>query len=488
MRYFASLAVPVFVASALASRVPAQVCYKVGGSTSTGTSQIPFGGTKAQTATLGNQRYQQLLLPTDIGGGGCPGNNTSATTNTGKTHGSDLYAYRIPPATGQRTVLSVDLLTRSTITTANNVGISIKLEESGLPGKTLDYGMMQLTGTRGWHRAVIRTPVVIPANTAFYVTYTSRDTMERPEAPSGTTWPYFRRALTSSASWQGPLNDTRWAFRVNCAGAGWITSLAFRSASTGQRHFDTVRVKLGYLSGSATKLSTDFDANLSNPVTVLDAENYDWPVLYDRFRMIGLQRRFFYDPGKGPLVVDIQVTGAYISGISNGASRTLDRERVFATGWKTTPPRLGTYDSKGALHMEVCYEMPAISWYGRGCPGSSSRVPSLSFLGVPKTGSAWQLFGSDLPSGASFFLVIGASRLKTPYLLPGTTSCLLYMPVDALLTSKADDFGRFSALLGVPNNPNLSGHSVYAQVFPIDLKANAFGTSATFYLRLLIGN
>ncbi len=487
MRCLVSFATLVLASLVLACRVPAQACYEVAGPKSTGTSQTPFGGTLAQVATLGNQRYQQLLLPTDIGGGSCPGNNTSATTTTGQTHGVDLYAYRIPPTAGQRTVLSIDLLTRSTITTANNLGISILLEESGLPGKSLDYGIMALTSKLGWHRAVLKAPVVIPANTAFYVYYTARDTMERPEATTGTTWPYFRRPLTGSTTWKGPFDDTKWAFRVNCAGVGWITSLAFKSATTGQRHFDTLRVQLSYLAGTAGTLSTDFDANLANPVTVLDVENHDWPVLYDTFRMIGLQRRFLYEPNKGPLVVDILVTGAHILGVSDGSSRTVDRERVFATGWKTTPPKLGTRQTSGALHMKLCYEEAAIDSYGRGCPGGSGKIPALTFQGVPSIGSAWQLVGSRLPSQAPYFLVLGASRMKTPLLLPGTASCLLYMPVDVLLTGKADDFGTFSSLFPVPDNPKLRGHSLYLQVFPWDAKANAFGASATQYLRLLMG-
>jgi hypothetical protein len=276
---------------------------------------------------------------------------------------------------------------------------------------------------------------------------------------------------------------------------GNICELGFAPSGTGVRHFDSIRVRLGYFALTGTTLGTSFAANMKNAQTVLDAKNYDWPHTQDKFNPIGLQNGFAYIPQLGHLVIEITVTGAYFragytgsTGFRNASSSNPGgaRQRLYAFRW-TTEPTAGTRSSSAGVNVEICYRTAMANVFGLGCPGSNKTIPALSFTGTPKINGTFALNVTGGLPNAKMFLVLGAKRLQTPLLLPGTASCNAYPSLDAVLLYTMSATGTFAKKYAVPNNSNLDCVKVYTQAFPWDAKANAFGTSASNYGRLRIG-
>ncbi len=269
--------------------------------------------------------------------------------------------------------------------------------------------------------------------------------------------------------------------------AGNICELEFMASGTGTRHFDTMRIRLGYFALTGATLGTTFSANLKNAQTVLDIKNFDWPHTRNQWNPIGLQNSFFYIPQFGHLVIEITVTGAHI-GTSNGGPGfrvNNTRQRIWNSGWYSEPTH-GTRVASNGLAVEVCYQTAMANVYGLGCPGSNNTIPALSFTGTPKQNGSFSLDVSGGQANANMFLVLGLQRVQTPLLLPGTTSCLAYPSLDIVLLQTMTSTGTFSQKFAIPNSvPGC--FKVWIQAFPWDKNANGFGTSATNYGRLRIG-
>jgi hypothetical protein len=276
---------------------------------------------------------------------------------------------------------------------------------------------------------------------------------------------------------------------------GNVCELAFAPGGTGVRHFDSIRIRLGYFALTGSTLGTNFAANMKNARTVLDAKNYDWPHTADKFNPIGLQNGFAYIPQLGHLVIEITVTGAYIpsgtTGFRNATSSNPGgaRQRLYNFRWGTPPvePTTGTWGSSAGVNVEICYRTAMANIYGLGCAGSNSTIPALSFTGTPKINGTFALNVSGGLPNAKMFLVLGLKRVQTPLLLPGTTNCNAYPSLDVVLLHTMTSTGTFAQKYAVPNNSSLDCTKVYTQAFPWDAKANAFGASASNYGRLRIG-
>jgi len=272
---------------------------------------------------------------------------------------------------------------------------------------------------------------------------------------------------------------------------GNICELSFGPAGTGVRHFDSIRIRLGYFALTGTTLSTTFASNMKNAKTVLDAKNYDWPHTQDKFSPIGLQDAFAYTPQLGHLVIEITVTGAYMRPGYGGSQgfRNQSRQRLYNYRWGTPPvePTTGTRGSSSGVNVEICYQTAMANVYGLGCPGSNKTIPTLSFTGAPKINSSFSVDVAGAPNNANMFLVLGLKRVRTPLLLPGTTSCNAYPSLDVVLLEKMTSTGTYSRKFRVPNKSKLDCFKVWTQAFPWDAKVNAWGTSATNYGRLRIG-
>jgi hypothetical protein len=269
---------------------------------------------------------------------------------------------------------------------------------------------------------------------------------------------------------------------------GNVCELSFGPSGTGVRHFDSIRVRLGYFALTGTTLGTNFAANMKNAQTVLDAKNYDWPHTQDKFNPLGLQGGFTYIPQLGHLVIEITVTGAYLRSGYTGSTgfRNQGRQRMYARSW-TTEPTTGSRSSSAGLTVEICYQTAMANTYGLGCAGSNKIVPTLAFTGTPKINGSFSLNVSGGLPNAKMFLVLGLKRVQTPLLLSGTTNCHAYPSLDIVLLHKMSSTGAFTQNYTVPNDSSLDCAKIFTQAFPWDSNANAFGTSATRYGRLRIG-
>jgi hypothetical protein len=297
---------------------------------------------------------------------------------------------------------------------------------------------------------------------------------------SGNTIP-FGNATASNTKYQIMMLNT------DLTNPGNICEVEFMPSGTGVRHFDSIRIRLGYFALSGTTLGTTFSANLMNPKTVLDARNYDWPHTQNQWTPIGLQSSFAYIPQVGHLVIEITVTGAYIGTRTGGTGFRVNtgRQRLYSRAW-TTEPTTGTLATGSGLAVEVCYQTAMADVYGLGCTGSNTTIPALVFTGTPKLSSSFSVDVSGGLPNANMFLVLGLQRLQTPLLLPGATSCHAYTSLDIVLLQKLSSTGTFSQKFAVPKSlPDCL--KVYTQAFPWDSGANAFGASATNYGRLRVG-
>ncbi len=296
----------------------------------------------------------------------------------------------------------------------------------------------------------------------------------------------FGSTQTNLANW-GNQKYQMLILNTELSTAGNICELEFKPSGTGLRHFDTLRVRLGYFALSGTALGTTFESNLKNAQTVMDVKNYDWPHTQDAWNPIGLQKGFTYVPQLGHLVIEIMVTGAYVgSGSAGFRTASPNRQRLYATKF-TTEPTTGTLGSSAAVVVEICYRTAMANVYGVGCPGSNNTTPTLGFTGLPQLNGSFSLDVAGGLNNALMFLVIGVQRPQTPLLLPGTSSCHAYTSLDFVFLQPMSSTGTFSQKFAVPNNASLDCVKVYTQAFPWDKNANGFGASATNYGRLRIG-
>jgi hypothetical protein len=290
----------------------------------------------------------------------------------------------------------------------------------------------------------------------------------------------FGSAIASNTKYQLLMLNT------DVTTPGNICELEFMSTSTGTRHFDSIRIRLGYFALTGTTLGTTFSANLKNAQTVLDAKNYDWPYTGNVWGPIGLQKSFNYVPQIGHLVIEITVVGVIKAATGQAAFRAdPSRQYIYSNGW-TTEPTTGTL-LNNCIAVEVCYKTAMANVYGLGCPGSNNTTPALVFTGTPKLSSSFSVDISSGPANANMFLVLGMQRPQTPLLLPGTTKCHAYPSLDVLILQTMTSTGTFSQNFAVPNQTGLTDVKVYAQAFPWDSNANAFGASASNYGRLRVG-
>ncbi len=79
------------------------------------------------------------------------------------------------------------------------------------------------------------------------------------------------------------------------------------------------------------------------------------------------------------------------------------------------------------------------------------------------------------------------ARPFNPFVLPGGFPCKAYPTIDLISVLNMNSAGAYSIGATVPNNTTLNGATVYSQVFPLDNRANLWGSSASNYLRLHIG-
>src|SRR5690606_32424372 len=140
---------------------------------------------------------------------------------------------------------------------------------------------------------------------------------------------------------------------------GRITSLAVGGAATGLRHHDTIQIRMDYLQGSSTTLSTTFASNLSaNAVTVLEATDYQWHQTSGTWGRLGLQKPFTYVPQLGPLVIEVTCAGSYDTGTGSAGMCSGTQPRLYAFQWTGQPAASGALEAGAGIKMQICYGDP----------------------------------------------------------------------------------------------------------------------------------
>lgn len=143
----------------------------------------------------------------------------------------------------------------------------------------------------------------------------------------------------------------------------------------------------------------------------------------------------------------------------------------------------------GAGYAQVVsgIDTQSLSGYGAGLAGSGGAVPSLVGIGCAQIGATPSLYVSNALGGAVAFHVLGIAMASIPA-LGGTLlvgSPWMLLPVVLGGASGASQVGSHSLPLGIPNNPTLSGASVFVQTLVVDPGAPA-GVSMTNGLQVTI--
>ncbi len=260
-----------------------------------------------------------------------------------------------------------------------------------------------------------------------------------------------------------------------------ITDLGFAAGGKGTYSYKTFKVVLSHLKG--TKLQATFDANLADPVEVLNVNGfkYDFPKA-DAFHPLRLKGAFKHD-GKRDLVVEILIQGAFFNGSSPGSRRSTSLETVFALSYDPTKPvkaGWGPYPQGAKLMLEM--NGGKVIVFGSGCKGSDGKVPGIAWSRAPATGTSLNAsLGSGKPSSAAM-LLIGMSASKYGTLnLPldlkglGAPGCSLLTEILLMLPARTSKTGTANQLLPIPADANLRGKLLVGQWAVVDGKANLLG-------------
>ncbi|MCB9870354.1 MAG: hypothetical protein H6837_10885, partial [Planctomycetes bacterium] len=282
----------------------------------------------------------------------------------------------------------------------------------------------------------------IPAQTSYYVPSNTPSSGTCNVIPFGTT--------ASSTTWANQVYQCMvTAADLGNAPVVRICDLGFSPCGTGDHHVDSIEIVLGQT--SATTLSGTFSANLAaNVQTVLSCKDHNWDLTANVWNRVGLDRDYIYIAANGAnLVVQITVTGTNMAGTTGFHRDVLNR--VYSYGWTGTPPTTGTV-ATGALKLEVVASGADVHTFGRGCLGSNSLTPTLSFTGTGQVGQAFGVNLGGAVANAGGWLSINLNR-SSPALdlaLIGAPGCFFYVPNAITLGIAADASGTFALNTTIP--------------------------------------
>jgi len=306
----------------------------------------------------------------------------------------------------------------------------------------------------------------------------------------------FGHTSTTDANWSNQLYHQLITPAEVSNRIGLICDLAFAPCVTGIRKFKTIEIKLDYFQGTGTTMSTTFANNISSKaVTVLKATDYAWHVTGSQWNRIGLQVPFLYLPTRGPLIIQITVTGAGSVNTSTAfpGFRTGARQRVFAYGRQWVggkPPAAGGSSTSSGQKIELVYTGADLGKFGEGCTGSNNKIPSLDLTGSAVLGKSLTMSLTNALPSAAAYLAVGVQQLQVPFDLgaAGAPGCRLYISNEIILIVKTNTSGAYNRNFPVPNSSSLVCTKVFVQMLPFDQKANPFGATASNYGRIMLGN
>ncbi|MHC4921923.1 MAG: hypothetical protein ACYTKC_20340, partial [Planctomycetota bacterium] len=286
----------------------------------------------------------------------------------------------------------------------------------------------------------------------------------------------FGHTSTTDANWSRQLYHQLITPAELNNRVGLICDLGFAPCVTGIRKFKTIEIKLDYFQGTGTTMSTTFANNISSKaVTVLSATDYAWHVTGNQWNRIGLQTPFLYLPSRGPLIVQIKVTGAgsvntstVFPGFHTGA-----RQRVYAYGrtWSGgNPPLTGSTSTSSGQKIEIVYTGADLGKFGESCMGSNKQAPSLDLTGSAVLGKSLTLSLTNALPSAPAYLAVGVQQRPTPFDLglAGAPGCRLYISNEVILVVTANTSGAYSSKFTVPSSSALVCARIYVQMLPFD--------------------
>lgn len=160
-------------------------------------------------------------------GAGCKGTGSSGlgcinmnytSPFSGLAAASANFAVLTNTGTSVRVICGFELFcaTRTTGTVNVNVWIYDR-STTGLPGKILATSSMRVTSTPAWNRATFTSPLIIKANTDFFLVLDNRAGLRMPIASTGTKNIHY---WSGPPAWRGPFTSVPWKYNVLCCGGG----------------------------------------------------------------------------------------------------------------------------------------------------------------------------------------------------------------------------------------------------------------------------
>jgi len=169
-------------------------------------------------------------------GSGCPGTGGTSClsanwnqTFSGNAGGSTTFALPVNTGSSARVICGVELKCKTRGN--NNVSMSVWLYDtasSGLPGKIIRSGKMPVTGTLKANRVDFSQPLVLAANTGFFIAFDNSVNLNLPIMSTGTANTHYH----SGPSWRGPYNTVRWNYSIICCGNGPVPKIASTGVPT----------------------------------------------------------------------------------------------------------------------------------------------------------------------------------------------------------------------------------------------------------------
>ena len=262
-----------------------------------------------------------------------------------------------------------------------------------------------------------------------------------------------------------------------------ITGFALAPSTTNTLEFAQVTMKMAHL--SAATLSTTFDTNLAaGAVTTMDAPDFVWPVTANVWNEVDLQTPFVYN-GVDNVVVEFLVTGR-VTG--SAMRRDATNQRVYLGSY--TGQATGTDGGNTAFKMRLITGDASLATFGRGCAGSNSQTPTLSYTGTSQLGQTLTVnLANALPTTPCFasFGNFSAPPFPIDLAILGLPGCRAYHDAAVLLGTATDASGTASIAIAIPANPALVGYVLYSQWLAFDNGATG-GLTTSNYGRALVGN
>lgn len=169
-------------------------------------------------------------------GSGCRGSGGTSCLSAnlsqpyaGNTGVRSPFALAFNTGSIARVVCGIELICK----TANNNNVNMKVwiydtTSSGTPGNILGSSTMPVTGTVKANRATF-TPLVLKANTQFFIVFDNSVNLNLPLMKSGTRNVHL---YLSGTTWRGPFTSFPWNYSVICCGSGSVPKISSTGVPT----------------------------------------------------------------------------------------------------------------------------------------------------------------------------------------------------------------------------------------------------------------